>query len=125
MRAFIVFLALGFILSVIISWAFEMTPDGLKRTADILPDETTDIVRKLQAQARQQFVRGYLCALTYPGLGDKATAIDFLKREYLNHDDIDAPSIRGNLMFDLLHGDPRPKRSWTKRRRQSSTVRPG
>ena len=90
-----------------------------------LPDETTDIVRKLQAQARQQFVRGYLCALTHAGLADKATAIDFLKREYLNHDDIDAPSIRGNLMFDLLHGDPRSKRSWTKRRRQSSTVRPG
>ena len=107
MKAFIVFLALGFILSVIVSWAFEMTPDGLKRTADILPDETPDIVRQLQAQARQQFVRGYLCALIYAGLGDKATAIDFLKREYLNHDDIDASSIRGNLMFDLLHGDPR------------------
>ena len=36
---FIVFLALGFILAVIISWEFEMTPEGLKRTADITPDE--------------------------------------------------------------------------------------
>src|SRR6266516_1925673 len=36
---FIVFLALGFILAVIISWAFEMTPEGLKRTADITPGE--------------------------------------------------------------------------------------
>src|SRR5437867_5045652 len=36
---FIVFLALGFILAVIISWAFEMTPEGMKRTADITPDE--------------------------------------------------------------------------------------
>ena len=107
MRAFIVFLALGFILSVIISWAFEMTPDGLKRTADILPDETTDIVRKLQAQARQQFVRGYLCALTHAGLADKATAIDFLKREYLNHDDIDTTGILVDPMFDPLRGDLR------------------
>ena len=36
---FIVFLALGFILAVIISWAFEMTPEGMKRTADVTPDE--------------------------------------------------------------------------------------
>ena len=35
----IVFLALGFILAVIISWAFEMTPEGMKRTADITPGE--------------------------------------------------------------------------------------
>ena len=107
MRALTVFLALGFILSVIVSWAFEMTPDGLKRTADILPDETPEIVRQLQAQARQQFVRGYLCALAYAGLGDKATAIDFLKREYLNHDDIDTTGILVDPIFDLLHGDPR------------------
>src|SRR5206468_3288719 len=35
----IVFLALGFILAVIISWAFEMTPEGMKRTADVTPGE--------------------------------------------------------------------------------------
>src|SRR5256885_1878097 len=29
-----VLLVLGFIITVIISWAFEMTPEGLKRTAD-------------------------------------------------------------------------------------------
>jgi ketosteroid isomerase-like protein len=38
-KAFVVFLAFGFILAVIISWAFEMTPEGLKRTADISPGE--------------------------------------------------------------------------------------
>ena len=72
-----------------------------------MPDETTDIVRKLQAQARQQFVRGYLCALTHAGLADKATAIDFLKREYLNHDDIDTTGILVDPMFDPLRGDLR------------------
>jgi hypothetical protein len=107
MRAFIVLLALGFILSVIISWAFEMTPEGLKRTADISPVEAPDIVRQLQEQARQQFVRGYLCALTYAGLGDKAKAIDFLKREYLNHDDIDTTGILVDPVFDPLRGDLR------------------
>src|SRR5438128_1323998 len=39
MKAFTVFLALGFVFALMISWAFEMTPQGMKRTADISPDE--------------------------------------------------------------------------------------
>jgi TolB-like protein len=39
MKALVVFLALGFILAVFISWAFEMTPEGMKRTQDVSPDE--------------------------------------------------------------------------------------
>src|SRR4029450_4683225 len=38
-EALIVFLALGFIVALIISWSFEMTPEGLKRTADVTPGE--------------------------------------------------------------------------------------
>src|SRR5206468_11472023 len=38
-KALIVFFALGFILTVSISWSFEMTPEGLKRTADVSPTE--------------------------------------------------------------------------------------
>ena len=34
-----VLLALGFAVAVFISWAFEMTPEGLKRTQDLSPDE--------------------------------------------------------------------------------------
>jgi len=37
--AFVVLLALGFGVAVFISWAFEMTPEGLKRTQDLSPDE--------------------------------------------------------------------------------------
>jgi ketosteroid isomerase-like protein len=37
--AFVVLLALGFLVAVFISWAFEMTPEGLKRTRDLSPDE--------------------------------------------------------------------------------------
>jgi ketosteroid isomerase-like protein len=37
--AFVVLLALGFALALFISWAFEMTPEGLKRTEDLSPDE--------------------------------------------------------------------------------------
>ena len=39
MKAFVVFLGLGFALAIFIAWAFEMTPEGMKRTADVSPDE--------------------------------------------------------------------------------------
>jgi hypothetical protein len=107
MKAVVVFLALGFILSAILSWVFDITPQGIKRTADISPDQAVDIVRQLEAQARQEFVRGYLSALIYAGLGDKTKAIDYLKREYLNHDKIDPAGIRVDAMLDGLRGDPR------------------
>src|SRR5947207_7629113 len=38
MKAFVVFLALGFVSSVMISWAFEATPQGLKRTENVALD---------------------------------------------------------------------------------------
>jgi len=107
MKAVVVFLALGFILSAILSWVFDITPQGIKRTADISPDEAVDIVRQFEAQARQEFVRGYLSALIYAGLGDKTKAIDYLQREYLNHDNIDPTDIRVDAMLDGLRGDPR------------------
>ncbi|HEY4273395.1 MAG TPA: DUF4440 domain-containing protein [Candidatus Udaeobacter sp.] len=37
--AFVVLLALGFAVALFISWSFEMTPEGLKRTEDVSPDE--------------------------------------------------------------------------------------
>ena len=39
MEALVGLLVLGFIVAVIISWSFEMTPEGLKRTADVTPGE--------------------------------------------------------------------------------------
>ncbi len=38
MKVFVVFLGLGFVISVTISWAFEATPKGLKRTENVPPD---------------------------------------------------------------------------------------
>ena len=105
MKAVVGFLALGFVLSSILSWVFDITPQGIKRTADISPDEAVDIVRRLEAQARQEFVRGYLSALIYAGLGDKTKAIDYLKCEYLNHDNINPTGV--DAMLDGLRGDPR------------------
>jgi hypothetical protein len=107
MKAVVVLLALGFILSAILSWVFDITPQGIKRTADISPDEAVDIVRQLEAHARQEFVRGYLSALIYAGLGDKTKAIDYLKSEYLNHDKVNPTGIQIDAMLDALCSDPR------------------
>ena len=38
-KTLMVLLALGFAVVVFISWAFEATPEGMKRTADLSPDE--------------------------------------------------------------------------------------
>jgi hypothetical protein len=107
MKAVVLLLALGFVFSAILAWVFDITPQGIRRTADFSPDEAVDIVRQLEAQARQEFVRGYLSALIYAGLGDKTKAIDYLKREYLNHDNIDPTGMSVDAMLDELRGHPR------------------
>src|SRR5438874_2586955 len=38
MKAFVVLLSFGFVISVMFSWAFEATPEGLKRTKDVSPE---------------------------------------------------------------------------------------
>ena len=107
MKAVVVLLALGFVFSAILSWVFDITPQGIKRTADFSPNKAVDMVRKLEAQARQEFVRGYLSALIYAGLGDKTKAIDYLKREYLNHGNIDPTGMSVDAMLNELRGHPR------------------
>ena len=52
MKALVVIIALGFVLAVSISWAFEMTPEGMKRTADVSPDE----LRSLPYWSKRKFV---------------------------------------------------------------------
>jgi TolB-like protein/Tfp pilus assembly protein PilF len=39
MKVSIVVLAAGFLIALIVAWAFEMTPQGMKRTEDVSPDE--------------------------------------------------------------------------------------
>jgi TolB-like protein/Flp pilus assembly protein TadD len=51
MKAFVVLLALGFVVAVMISWAFEMTPEGMKRTANVSADE----VRSMPYWSKKKF----------------------------------------------------------------------
>src|SRR6266404_6180449 len=49
--AVVVIVLLGFPIALVISWAFEMTPEGMKRTADVSADE----VRSLPYWSRKKF----------------------------------------------------------------------
>jgi len=40
LRSVVILLAIGFIPALIFSWVFELTPEGLKRDADVAPDHS-------------------------------------------------------------------------------------
>src|ERR1700731_3851552 len=40
MKIFVAMVALGFPIALILAWAFEMTPQGMKRTENIAPNES-------------------------------------------------------------------------------------
>jgi len=65
------------------------------------------LIRQLEERPKHGFVRRYIVALIYIGLGDKVKAIDCLEREYRDHDNIDTAWIRADPMLDPLRGDPR------------------
>src|SRR5438067_11603684 len=56
-RLIMVLIPLGFPIALVLSWLFELTPEGLKRTVDISPNKAPDIVRQLDTHAAQHFVR--------------------------------------------------------------------
>ena len=55
-RLVTVFLLIGFPIAVILAWAFEMTPDGIKRAEDVDPNQQDD-GRKTDAQGSEGRVR--------------------------------------------------------------------
>ena len=99
MKSFVVIIAIGFVVAMIIAWTFEMTPSGMKRTEEIRPDE------KLPQWSRRKFAAFILvltiCAaalLGYQVFRAKSTA----RSEVSN---LPAKSI-AVLPFDSLSSDP-------------------
>ena len=39
MKVLVVIVAAGFVIALLIAWTFEMTPEGMKRTEDVSPNE--------------------------------------------------------------------------------------
>ena len=69
-------------------------------------EQALEILRKLSQTAQHQFVRGYLFALIYIGLGDKTTAIQYLERCSQNRENIDLNWIKVDPLLDPLRSDP-------------------
>jgi 4-hydroxybenzoate polyprenyltransferase len=61
MKVFVVVIVLGFPVALILAWAFELTPEGIKRAEDVSPDES--ITRKTGRK-----LLGITVALAVPGL---------------------------------------------------------
>src|SRR4051812_35200377 len=98
MKAFVTFLGLGFVISVMISWAFEATPEGLKRTADVPPD----MAAKLPTWSRRKFATFIIgVALIAAGL----LAYQFVRQKSTTISGTDSKSI-AVLPFDNLSRDP-------------------
>jgi len=69
-------------------------------------EQALEILRKLSETAHHQFVRGYLFALIYIGLGDKPTAIQYLERCSQERENIDLDWIKVDPLLDPLRGEP-------------------
>ena len=64
MKLLVFILAAGFIVALIVAWAFEMTPEGMKRTAEVSPDE----IGTLPYWSKQKFA-AFLIGVTVTAAG--------------------------------------------------------
>src|SRR5437588_8666186 len=58
MKVFVTIVAAGFPIALVIAWAFEMTPEGMKRTENVRPDE------KIPQWSRRKFAAFILGVVT-------------------------------------------------------------
>ena len=70
-------------------------------------DLARECLKKLSEAAQHHYVRGYLFALVYIGLGEKETAIQNLELAYNNHDNSDTTWIKVDPLLDPLRTEPR------------------
>jgi TolB-like protein/Tfp pilus assembly protein PilF len=65
-RSIVVVLAIGFIPALIFSWVFEITPEGLKRDAEVAPEQS--IAPQTARRMDRMIIVVLLLALTYLGI---------------------------------------------------------
>jgi TolB-like protein/Tfp pilus assembly protein PilF len=70
-------------------------------------DKALGILAQLKALGRQHFVRNYLYTIVYTGLGDKATAIDYLEKARDGGETPDTTWLKVDPIFDPLRNEPR------------------
>ena len=62
MKVFVAVVVLGFPLALVFAWAFELTPEGIKRTEDVAPNESI-------ARRTGRKLTGIMAAITFVALG--------------------------------------------------------
>ena len=85
--AFVVLLALGFAVAVFISWSFEMTPEGLKRTQDLSPERRHSVLEPSQVRDIHLWRRRH-CVLSFclpPALPRRQRGTFHRARRFRNH----------------------------------------
>src|SRR5918993_2996671 len=66
LRALVITLALGFVPAVGFAWAFELTPDGLRRDGDVIPGQS--IAPRTAQRMDRLIIAVLMLALAYFGL---------------------------------------------------------
>ncbi|MEY2500933.1 MAG: hypothetical protein QOI07_1267 [Verrucomicrobiota bacterium] len=70
-------------------------------------EKALKILEKLKAAEQQRFVRNYLYTIIYTGLGDKASAIDYLEKAREGGETPDTTWLKVDPLFDPLRNEPR------------------
>lgn len=70
-------------------------------------EQALEILRKLQETGQNQYIRSYVYSLIYIGLGDKATAIEYLEKAREGFETPDTTWLKVDPLFDPLRSEPR------------------
>ena len=70
-------------------------------------EQALEILRKLKETGQHHYVRSYVYALIYIGLGEKATAIEYLEGAREGYETPDASWIKVDPLLDPLRNEPR------------------
>ncbi len=70
-------------------------------------EQALKLLQKLKDVGQHQYVRSYLYTLAYIGLGEKATAIEYLEKANQDAENGDTVWIKVDPLFDPLRSEPR------------------
>ena len=62
-RSIVILLAIGFVPALVFAWIFELTPQGLKRDAEVKPEES--IAPQTGRRMDRMIIAVLICALVY------------------------------------------------------------
>jgi TolB-like protein/Tfp pilus assembly protein PilF len=70
-------------------------------------EKALELLEQLKTVGRQHYIRHYVYTIIYTGLGDKATAIDYLEKARDGGETPDTTWLKVDPLFDPLRNEPR------------------